>query len=105
MSRFYGVNLFLKILIDKFLSLIFLLIASPLLIFSALAIYIEDGFPIFLLKIEQVGMEEDLKFINLRSLKKLSFDRTLQVTKDDKRLLKIGKFIRRYSIDELPLNF
>ena len=33
MSRFYGVNLFLKILIDKFFALIFLLIASPLLIF------------------------------------------------------------------------
>ena len=32
----------------------------------------------------------------------MSFDKTLQVTKDDKRLLKIGKFIRRYSIDELP---
>ena len=32
----------------------------------------------------------------------MNFDKTLQVTKDDKRLLKIGKFIRRYSIDELP---
>jgi len=26
----------------------------------------------------------------------------LQVTKDDKRLLKIGKILRRYSIDEIP---
>ena len=42
-SRFYGVNLFLKILIDKFLSLIFLVIASPILFISALAIYLEDG--------------------------------------------------------------
>ena len=38
----------------------------------------------------------------LRSLKKISFDKTQQVTKNDKRVLKIGKFIRRYSIDELP---
>ena len=46
MSRFYGVNLFLKILIDKILSIFFLIIASPFLIFSAIAIYIEDGFQI-----------------------------------------------------------
>ena len=65
MSRFYGVNLFLKILIDKFFSLIFLIIASPVLIISKLAIYIEDGFPILFNKTEQDGMEEDLKFINL----------------------------------------
>ena len=105
MSRFYGVNLFLKILIDKFLSLIFLLIASPVLIFSALAIYIEDGFPILFTQNRTGWDGRRFKIYKLRSLKKLSFDRTLQVTKDDKRLLKIGKFIRRYSIDELPQFF
>ena len=102
MSRFYGVNLFLKILIDKFLSLIFLLIASPVLIFSALAIYIEDGFPILFTQNRTGWDGRRFKIYKLRSLKKLSFDKTLQVTKDDKRLLKIGKLIRRYSIDELP---
>jgi len=105
MSRFYGVNLFLKILIDKFLSLIFLLIASPVLIFSALAIYIEDGFPILFTQNRTGWDGRRFKIYKLRSLKKLSFDKTLQVTKDDKRLLKIGKFIRRYSIDELPQFF
>ena len=41
-------------------------------------------------------MEEDYKIYKLRSLKKQSFDKTKQVTKDDNRLLKIGKLIRRY---------
>ena len=105
MSRFYGVNLFLKILIDKFLSLIFLILASPILIISALAIYIEDGFPI-LFKQNRTGWDgRRFKIYKLRSLKKLNFDKTLQVTKDDKRLLKIGKFLRRYSVDELPQFF
>ena len=102
MSRFYGVNLFLKILIDKFFSLIFLLIASPILIFSAIAIYIEDGFPILFTQNRTGWDGRRFKIYKLRSLKKVNFDKTLQVTKDDKRLLKIGKFIRRYSIDELP---
>ena len=105
MSNFYGVNLFIKILIDKFLSLFFLLITLPLLIVSAFAIYIEDGFPI-LFKQNRTGWDgRRFKIYKLRSLRKVNFDKTLQVTKDDKRLLKIGKFIRRYSVDELPQFF
>ena len=45
MSRFHGVNLFLKILIDKFLAIIFLSIASPVIFFNNSNIR-EDGFPI-----------------------------------------------------------
>ncbi len=104
-SRFYGVNLFLKILLDKLLSLIFLLIASPLLIFSAIAIYFEDGFPILFTQNRTGWDGRRFKIYKLRSLKKLSFDKTLQVTKDDNRLLKIGRLIRKYSIDELPQFF
>ena len=104
-SRFYGVNLFLKILIDKFLSLIFLFFALPLLFFFTLAIYIEDGFPILFTQ-KRTGWDgRRFKIYKLRSLKKVSFDKTLQVTKDDKRLLKVGKIIRRYSVDELPQFF
>ena len=59
MSRF-GVNLFLKILIDKFFSLIFLIIASLVLIISALTIYIEDGFPI-LFKQNRTGWDGKIR--------------------------------------------
>jgi lipopolysaccharide/colanic/teichoic acid biosynthesis glycosyltransferase len=62
-SKFHGSNLLIKILIDKILSIIFLIILSPVLVVSFIAIYLEDGLPIFLHKIELVGMEEDLKFI------------------------------------------
>ena len=33
-SRFFGISLFLKIIMDKFLSVLFLILASPILIFS-----------------------------------------------------------------------
>jgi len=101
-SRFYGLNLFLKILMDKLLSLFFLLLASPLLICSAIAIYIEDGFPILFTQNRTGWDGRRFKIYKLRTLKKTNFDKTLQVTKDDIRLLKIGKFVRKYSIDELP---
>ena len=101
-SRFYGINLFLKIIIDKIFSLIFLMIAFPILIISSLLIYIEDGYPLLFTQNRTGWDGRRFKIYKLRSLKKIAFDKTLQVTKDDKRLLKIGKIIRRFSIDELP---
>jgi len=104
-SRFYGINLFIKILIDKIFSIIFLIISTPILLISAIVIYLEDGFPILFTQNRTGWDGRRFKIYKFRSLKKISFDRTLQVTKDDKRLLKIGKLIRRYSIDELPQFF
>jgi len=104
-SRFYGVNLFIKILIDKIFSIIFLIISSPILLISCIAIYLEDGFPILFTQNRTGWDGRRFKIYKFRSLKKTSFDKTLQVTKDDMRLLKIGKLIRRYSIDELPQFF
>ena len=69
---------------------------------ASIAIYLEDGFPI-LFSQNRTGWDgRRFRIHKLRSLKKESFDKTKQVTKDDKRLLKIGTIIRRYSIDELP---
>ena len=104
-SRFYGVNLFLKILIDKILSLFFLIISSPVLLVSCIAIYIEDGFPILFTQNRTGWDGRRFKIYKLRSLKKTNFDKTKQVAKNDARLLKIGKTIRRFSIDELPQFF
>jgi exopolysaccharide biosynthesis polyprenyl glycosylphosphotransferase len=101
-SRFYGVNLFIKILIDKIFSIIFLIITSPILLISGIAIYFEDGFPLLFTQNRTGWDGRRFKIYKLRSLKKTGFDKTKQVTKDDQRLLKIGKFIRRYSVDELP---
>ncbi len=105
MSRFYGINLFLKILLDKILSLIFILIVSPILLLSAIAIYLEDGLPILFTQNRTGWDGRRFKIYKLRSLKKTSFDKTKQVTKDDNRLLKLGRILRRYSIDELPQFF
>ena len=104
-SKFYGVNLFIKILIDKILSIVFIIISSPVLIISSIAIYIEDGYPILFTQNRTGWDGRRFKIYKLRSLKKISFDKTEQVKKDDKRLLKIGRLLRRYSIDEMPQFF
>jgi len=104
-SRFYGLNLFFKILIDKFLSVIFLIIASPILIISSILIFIEDGGPILFTQNRTGWDGRRFKIFKLRSLKKTNFDKTQQVIINDKRLLKVGLFLRRFSIDELPQFF
>ena len=104
-SRFYGISLFFKIFIDKILSIFFLIIASPLLIVSSILILIEDGRPILFTQNRTGWDGRRFKIYKLRSLKKIIFDKTEQVTKDDKRLLKVGLFLRRFSIDELPQFF
>ena len=104
-SRFYGISLFIKILIDKIFSILFLIISGPILLISGVAIYLEDGFPVLFTQNRTGWDGRRFKIYKLRSLKKTSFDKTKQVVKDDQRLLKIGKFIRRYSIDELPQFF
>ena len=104
-SKFYGFNLFLKILFDKILSIFFLLLLSPALVISIIFIYIEDGFPILFTQ-DRTGWDgRRFKIFKLRSLKSDKFDKTVQVLHGDKRLLSIGKIIRRLSIDEIPQFF
>jgi len=101
-SKFYGINLLLKIILDKILSLFFLFITSPLLLLSSVLIYFEDGFPIFFTQ-DRTGWDgRRFKIYKLRTLKNIKFIKTDQVTEGDSRLLTIGKFLRKFSIDELP---
>ena len=101
-SKFYGFNLFIKIFLDKILSLFFLIILSPVFFLSLLLIYLEDGYPLFFTQ-DRTGWDgRRFKIYKIRSLKNDKFDTKIQVKKNDSRLLKFGKIIRRLSIDELP---
>jgi len=104
-SKFYGPNLLLKILIDKIFSLIFIILSLPILLFSSILIILEDGFP-FLFTQDRTGWDgRRFKIFKLRTLNKKKFDKTTQVTSNDDRKLKCGSFIRRFSIDEIPQLF
>lgn len=101
-SRFHGASLFIKVVLDKLFSIIFLILSSPLIILAMILIYLEDGFPLFFTQNRTGWDGRRFKIYKLRTLKKESFDKTIQVQDGDKRVLKFGKIIRRYSIDELP---
>ena len=104
-SKFYGINFLIKILLDKILSLVFITILSPVLLICLILIYLEDGYPLIFFQ-DRTGWDgRRFRIFKLRTLKNIKFDKTKQVTKNDERLLKIGKFIRKYSIDEVPQFF
>jgi O-antigen biosynthesis protein WbqP len=90
-------------MLNRLLALIVLIILLPIFIVLALAIFVEDGSPIFF-KQKRVGI--NCSFFNIykfRSMKKNTPNvATDLLTNPDQYLLKIGKIIRKLSLDELP---
>ena len=101
-SPFYGTNFLIKNILDKILSLFFLIVSFPVIFIFSAFIIIEDGFPIFF-KQKRTGWDgKSFNIYKLRSLNKtVDLSKTIQVKAGDKRVLTIGKIIRRLSIDEL----
>ena len=88
---------------NRLFALFLLVILSPLFIIVSLVIFIEDGFPVLFTQ-KRVGI--NYTFFNIykfRSMKKNTPNiATHLLTNPEKYLLKIGKFIRKTSLDELP---
>ncbi|WEV45847.1 sugar transferase [Streptococcaceae bacterium ESL0687] len=106
---------FFKRLLDIILSSVGLVVASPIILIVAISMKIEDPKgPIFFSQIRVGKDEEEFKMFKIRSMcvdaeKKLDdllhkneVDGAMFKMKDDPRITKIGKFIRKTSIDELP---
>lgn len=88
---------------NRLIAILILVLLSPIFILVALAIFIEDGYPIFF-KQKRVGV--NYTFFNIykfRSMKKNTPNvATHLLTNPNQYLIKIGKFIRKTSLDELP---
>ena len=97
----------LKRLFDILVSTIAIVVLSPLLIGTAIAIKKDSKGPV-LFKQKRLGFNnEEVVVYKFRSLYHESTDANAKksVTKDDKRVTKVGRFIRKTSIDELPQLF
>jgi exopolysaccharide biosynthesis polyprenyl glycosylphosphotransferase len=105
---------FIKRCFDVFASLLFLLLFSWLYIIIAIAIKLNDGGPIFYTSTRVGKFGKEFKFYKFRSMRVDAdeiYEELLERNeangpnfkmKDDPRVTKIGKFIRRTSIDEIP---
>ena len=88
---------------NRLFALILLIILSPIFFIIAILIHFEDGFPIFFTQ-KRVGINYTFfKIYKFRSMKKNTPNVATHLLENpDQYLLKIGKFIRKTSLDELP---
>jgi exopolysaccharide biosynthesis polyprenyl glycosylphosphotransferase len=94
----------IKRIYDLFLSSLFLLISLPFWPIIALLIRIDSPGP-FIFKQKRVGKDgRHFMFYKFRSMKIDDNDQS-PTTKNDKRVTKIGKFMRQSRIDEIPQLF
>jgi lipopolysaccharide/colanic/teichoic acid biosynthesis glycosyltransferase len=96
----------MKRLIDVLLSVAGLVVLSPLLLFTALAIVLDDGFPV-LFGQARVGLRGQVfNMFKFRSMRHDATDPGPYFTRtQDCRVTRVGRIIRRLSVDELPQLF
>ncbi|MDV4150296.1 sugar transferase [Clostridium sp. AL.422] len=104
----------LKRILDFSLSLIGLLILSPILLIVAILIKLESKGPIIFSQLRVGLYGKEFKMYKFRSMvvnaeelkeklaKQNEMSGPMFKIKDDPRVTKVGKFIRKTSIDELP---
>ncbi len=88
---------------NRLFALFLLVILSPLFLILSLVIFMEDGFPVFFTQ-KRVGINYSFFSIyKFRSMKKNTPNvATHLLTNPEQYLLKIGKLVRKTSLDELP---
>ena len=88
---------------NKFIALILLISLSSIVLLICFFIFIEDGFPIIFTQ-KRFGINSSyFKIYKFRSMKMNTPNiATHLLSNPDQYLLKIGKFIRKTSLDELP---
>jgi lipopolysaccharide/colanic/teichoic acid biosynthesis glycosyltransferase len=93
----------IKRLTDIIISLFVLLITSPILLLSALAIKLESKGPALFIQ-ERTGLlGKNFKMFKFRGMIDNALSYGPELTQvDDPRITKVGKFLRRTSIDEIP---
>ncbi|NLR69400.1 sugar transferase [Novosphingobium sp. ERN07] len=80
---------------------------APLLLLVALLVKLEDGGPVFFVQKRTGRGNRFFPIFKFRSMRveKLDASGNRSASKDDDRITRIGRFIRRTSIDELPQLF
>jgi len=97
----------LKLVSDKVLAVILILVLSPLLLLIAIAIKLDSAGPV-LFQQARHGLNNSVfyvwKFRSMRYKGKPDAG-VLQVRREDPRATRVGRFLRRSSLDELPQLF
>ncbi|MCG8653811.1 MAG: undecaprenyl-phosphate glucose phosphotransferase, partial [Pirellulales bacterium] len=103
-APFSGWNGVIKWIEDKVLATILLLLLSPLMGAIALAIKIDSRGPVFFRQKRHGFNNELIEILKFRTMYDARRDENGErlVSRDDPRVTRVGRFLRRTSLDELP---
>ncbi|MEO7278209.1 MAG: exopolysaccharide biosynthesis polyprenyl glycosylphosphotransferase [Sphingomicrobium sp.] len=118
-ARFSTRQHFLKRLVDIAVSLPVLILAAPFVAIAALAIIISDPGPVFFSQLREGRNGKPIRIYKLRSmvvgaeaklaaylakneLARFEYERTMKLRLDPRIIPRIGKFVRKSSLDEIP---
>ncbi len=102
-----GWNLFQKEALDRIVGLLAIIALSPVMLAVALAVKLESKGPVLFRQKRYGFNNEMIEVFKFRSMYTDRCDATASklVTKDDPRVTRVGRFIRKTSLDELPQLF
>ena len=92
---------------DVVIGVTALICAAPIMLAVAIAIRLDSPGPVFFRQRRHGFNNEGIRVWKFRSMRHEAADATAsrQITADDDRVTKVGKFIRKTSLDELPQIF
>ena len=92
----------IKRIMDLVIAGLGLIITSPIFLITALCIKLEDGGPVFYKQERATYAGKIFNVIKFRSMKVEDGSIHKSVTKNDDRITRTGRIIRKFRIDELP---
>lgn len=97
------IQLLVKRLFDFLVASLMLIILSPLILVIAVAIKLDSKGPVFFTQTRVTANYKLFKIIKFRTMyENAEKNGTLVTTHNDKRVTRIGVFLRKYHLDEIP---
>ena len=88
---------------NRFFAIILLILTLPLTFIIACIILISDGLPVFFIQNRKGYMNSNFNLIKFRTMKKNTPALATHLIKNpDQYYIKLGKLIRKLSLDEIP---
>lgn len=100
-----GLNLrqrFFKRALDLFCASVGLVICSPLMLITAIAIKLDDGGSVFYKQKRMTRGDKVFEIYKFRTMREAAAAVEYSAVKDDDRITRVGAVLRRFRIDELP---
>jgi lipopolysaccharide/colanic/teichoic acid biosynthesis glycosyltransferase len=93
----------MKRVMDILLAVLALLLLSPVLLATAAAVAIDSGFPVFFRQVRVGRGGRTFGMVKFRSMvQNAAAIGPFNTSANDPRITRVGRFIRRTSLDELP---